>query len=130
MGKWEKNGKAKGDKIKTERLWLIRNCGLHRIARKGKVRGEEQDDGVQRWGVRSGEDKMYGCAGGGGEGGIQWEGWAKIKQEIGEYKGGKAGEEKVRRVLVEAREGQKVMECRRGREGKAGGTWVHVWVGV
>ena len=35
-GEVEKNGKAKGDKIKTVRLWLIRSCGLHRIARTRK----------------------------------------------------------------------------------------------
>lgn len=39
---WErgKNSKAKGDKIKTVRLLLIWSCGLHRMTRKGKVRGE------------------------------------------------------------------------------------------
>lgn len=46
MGKGEKNGEAKGDKIKTVRLRLIRSCGLHRTASKGKVRGEVQDEGV------------------------------------------------------------------------------------
>lgn len=59
-----------------------------------KERLWEQDERVQRWGVQSGKDKIYGGTGNGGEGEPSGRVWAKIKQKSEEYKGGKADVEK------------------------------------
>lgn len=76
--------------------------------------------------MQSGKDKIYGGTGDGGEGEPCGRVWAKIKQKSEQYKGGKADEEekeRVRCVLLEARQGQKVTESWAGSEGKAGGIW-------